>query len=160
MANRIKLLKLKQRGFQFVQNISIAAPPAKAWAALLDMQGWFQFADGHTAKITFDPRLGGLFATESRDGSVTMLHGVVAHLEPNRVLRINGPMGVTHLPINNVMIWELYPQAGGKRTLLRFCQRTFGFLTDDIEKNFRGGWSKLLPQLKALAEQGSQRKRK
>jgi uncharacterized protein YndB with AHSA1/START domain len=81
------------------------------------------------------------------------------HIEPQKLLCIHGPMGMTHLPVQNAMIWELQPRKDGKATLLRFCQRTHGYLTADLKTNFRGGWGKLLPQLKALAEKSGSRKK-
>ena len=60
-------------------------------------------------------------------------------------------MGNTHLPMDGVFIFELQPR-GSSGTLLRFCQRTIGFLDADVKKKMAGGWGKLLPQLKAMAE--------
>ena len=43
MANPLKMLKLKPAHFQLIQEVKIDAPPRRAWAALLDMGGWFRF---------------------------------------------------------------------------------------------------------------------
>ena len=155
MANPLKLLKLKPKGFQFILDTPVNAPPAKVWKALMNIDGWFYFKGSpmhENVRQTIDPKIGGVFKFEKRDGSVSMLNGFVSHIEPNKLLRINGPMGASHLPICTVMIFELVPKNGGKTTLLRFCQRTFGNMTADLEKNFKGGWKQLMPQLKALAE--------
>ena len=155
MANPLKLHKLKARGFQFIIDTPVNAPPAKVWKALMNIDGWFYFKGSPmhaNATQTLDPKIGGVFKFEKRDGSVSMLNGFVSHLEPGKLLRINGPMGMSHLPVSNAMIFELQPKNGGKTTLLRFCQRAFGYMTADIEKNFKGGWKTLFPQLKALAE--------
>ena len=154
MANPLKLLKLKPAGFQFIQEIPIDAPPAAVWKALLDVGTWFRFDDvPDFPTMMLEPRVGGLLTSSNADGSVQMFSGIVAHLEREKLLRINGPMGMTHLPAMNVMIWELQPQQGGRATKLRFCQRAFGYITADLQKNFKGGWKQLWPQLKALAEQ-------
>ena len=160
MANPLKLLKLKPTAFQFIHEIPIDAPPARVWNALLNMNGWFHFeADrAKRPKVTLEPHLGGRFMSESRDGSVSSLFGFVAHLEPEKLLRINGTMGMSHVPVNTAMIWELQPRRNGKTTLLRFCQRTFGFLTGDVKSQFQNGWGKLHPQLKALAEKKTRTK--
>ena len=77
---------------------------------------------------------------------------IVTRIEPQKLLRLSGPMGMSHLPVNNAFIFELQPKNGGRKTLLRFCQRTFGFLTADVKTKFSGGWKQLLSQLKDLAE--------
>ena len=152
MANPLKLLKLKTQGFQFIQEIPIDAPPAKVWKALLNVGVWFRFDNpelGHP-NMKIEPHIGGRFMSEAKDES--RLFGFVAHIEPNKLLRINGPMGMTHLPVSNVMIFQLDPMAGGKKTLLRFCQRAHGMMTPNMAKNYQGGWKQLFPRLKKLAE--------
>lgn len=156
MANPLKMLKLKPQGFQFIQEIPIDAPPAAVWKALLDMGNWFGFKDmPDFPKMKLEPHVGGSVTASNTDGSVQMFHGVVGHLEREKLLRINGPMMMTHLPVTNAMIWELVPSKDGQATTLRFCQRTFGYITADLKKNFQGGWNKLWPNLKALAEQST-----
>ncbi len=108
--------------------------------------------------MTLEPHIGGKFVSRSRDGDVFMLHGIVAHWEPGKLLRINGPMGMTHLPVSNTMIWELQPKKDGNATLMRFCQRAYGLMTPNAQKNYQGGWKQLLPQLKAIAEKTGKRK--
>jgi len=156
MANPLKLLKLKPVSFQFIEEIPIAAPPAAVWKALLDVGAWFRFDDvPNFPAMKLDPRVGGMLTSATADGSVQMFSGIVGHIEREKLLRITGPMGMTHLPMMNAMIWELQPSADGKSTTLRFCQRAFGYGTADLKKNFRGGWKQLWPQLKALAEQSA-----
>jgi uncharacterized protein YndB with AHSA1/START domain len=87
-----------------------------------------------------------------------MYNGMVAYIEREKLLRINGPMGATHLPVMTAMIWELKPRSGGKATTLRFCHRTFGFITPDLKKNYQGGWKQLWPKLKELAESKGKRR--
>lgn len=153
MANPLKLLKLKPTGFQFIQELPIDATPKKVWASLLNVVKWFRFDDepGMGSNQTLEAWPGGRWISESKDGTAA-LHGIVTHLEPNKLLRLSGPVGLTHLPVNNVFIFELQAKKDGKATLLRFGQRTFGFVDTDLKKRYAGGWKKLLPQLKSLAE--------
>lgn len=158
--NPLKLLKLKPTSIQFIQEIPINAPPQKAWNALINFRGWFHFDHGPSqfAKVSLEPHIGGKFVSQSREQDVFMLHGIVAHWEPGKLLRINGPMGMTHLPVSNTMIWELQPQKGGKATLLRFCQRAYGLMPPDAQKNYQKGWKQLLPHIKELAEKSGKKK--
>src|SRR5437016_3781181 len=81
MANPLKLLKLKATGFQFIQEIPIDAPPAKVWKALLDVSGWFYFSEADWAPTKLEPRIGGLFTSQNKDGSIRRFNGIVAHIE-------------------------------------------------------------------------------
>jgi uncharacterized protein YndB with AHSA1/START domain len=154
MANPLKLLKLKATGFQFIQELPVDAPPARVWKALLDFNGWFGMGDDRSTwqKFSFDARAGGQLVAQSRVSEVSVLFATVTYVEPNKLLRMTGAIGSTHLPTTNVFIWELQPEDEGKRTLLRFCQRSYGYMTADMSEKFQGGWKKLLPQLKKLAE--------
>ena len=161
MANPLKMLKLKPTGFQFIHEIKIDAPPAKVWKAVLDVGTWFRFDQvPDFPEMKLDPRIGGLLTSSNGDGSVQMYSGMVTHIEREKLLRINGPMGASHLPLMSAMIWELTPRDGGKGTTMRFCHRAFGYITADLKKNYQGGWKQLWPQLKGLAEGKSSRKRK
>jgi uncharacterized protein YndB with AHSA1/START domain len=158
MTNSVKMLKLKTTGFQFIQEVPINAPPAKVWKTLLNSKSWFYLPNNRDDGATIEPHLGGRFISRSRDGMIADLHGIVTHVESQKLLRIQGPLGASHLPIINAMIFELQPKKDGKGTLLRFCQRTFGYLTSDLKPNFQTGWTKLFKQLKQVAEgKGSKR---
>ena len=63
-----------------------------------------------------------------------------------------GQMGLTHLPVTSVAIFELQPGKDGKSTLLRVGMRMFGFLDADVQTRYEGAWQMLAGQLKALAE--------
>jgi uncharacterized protein YndB with AHSA1/START domain len=153
MANPLKLLKLKADGFQFIHGLPIDAPPKKVWASLLKVDRWFGMeADRKRGlKATLEAWPGGRWIIKSHDG-VERLFGLVTQIEPGKLLRLSGTMGLSHLPANNVLIFELQPRDDGKSTLLRFGQRTFGLLTADVKKNVPNAWKQMLPNLKALAE--------
>jgi uncharacterized protein YndB with AHSA1/START domain len=154
MANPLQLLKLKPVSFQFIEELAIDAAPAKVWKTLLNMNSWFHF-DPDPAKwpkSKIDARAGGQVLVTNPAG-YSVLFGTVTLIEPGKLLRIGGSIGMSHLPINSVIIFELQPQRGGKSTLLRFCQRSTGLATPDLEKNARRNWkSTMLKNLKEAAE--------
>jgi uncharacterized protein YndB with AHSA1/START domain len=151
-AQSLRLLKLKVTVFQFIQELKIDAPPKRVWAALLDMGTWFHFAPGLSkVKAKVEPWVGGRFYAEDTEDGSSSLRMIITYMEPGRLLRLSGPMGLSHLAATHAFIFELQPRRDGG-TLLRFCQRTMGYLTADVAKKYRGGWNQLLPQLKALAE--------
>jgi uncharacterized protein YndB with AHSA1/START domain len=157
--NPLKILKLKPAHFQFIQELKIDAPPKRVWAAILDVGGWFRFGPGKEDKTKrkLEPWVGGRFIAEDPSDGSSSLHTVVTYIEPGKLLRMTGPMGMSHVPAHNVFIFELQPRGTG--TLLRFCQRTFGYLTANVSRDYQGGWKQLFAQLKTLAEKRSTRKR-
>ncbi len=113
--------------------------------------GWFIFPDMQGVKSTLDLRPGGLWTMQTPDGAQTFMAQVTL-IEPEKLLRVSGPFGLSHLPVNNVMIYELQPQNDGKTTLLRVGQRTFGYVDADLQSRYSGGWKKFLEAIKNLAE--------
>jgi uncharacterized protein YndB with AHSA1/START domain len=154
MANPLKELPLAAHGFQFIQELPIEATPARVWAALTNINGWF-LADPdptYRGKNTLELFPGGKWCSERKDGTV-LFNAFVSYIEPQKLLRLWGPFGMTHLPVSSVVIFELQPRHDGRTTLLRLGQRTFGFIDPEAEQRFQGGWNKMLPRLKELAEQ-------
>ena len=153
MANPLKMLKLKPTSIQFIQEIPVDAAPKKVWASLLDVNKWFFFDPNspNPAKHTLDMRPGGQWTSVHKDGTSTYM-GTVSYFEPGKLLRLSCQLGMTHVPVSSVIIFELQPAADGKKTLLRVGTRMFGLLGPDVKKNFKNGWGRLLGQLKAHAE--------
>jgi len=78
------------------------------WAALLNVGGWFIHDAAHPAKQKLELRPGGKWISESADRTATQMMTVV-YCEPGKLLRLCGQMGVTHLPVTTVIIFELQP---------------------------------------------------
>lgn len=153
MANPLKMLKLKPETVQSIQEIPIDATPKRVWSSLLDANSWFQFSDApeERSKQNLDLRPGGLWTSKFADGT-EMLMGTVVYIEPGKLLRVAGQLGLTHLPVNSVIIFELQPKPDGKSTLLRVGTRMFGYMDPDVKKRYKGGWKQLLERLKDIAE--------
>ena len=150
MPDPVKLLTLKPEWFQFIQEVKIDAPPAKAWKSLMDVERWWKFRmfDGKS-RLKLEPWAGGRFHEAGPNG-IEALHCFVTYIEPGKLLRMNGPLGMSHLPVNHVFIFELQPSGTG--TVLRFCQRSHGLMTPKVKQSFQGGWPALFKELKKLAE--------
>ena len=153
MANPLKELPLQNVSFQRIQETSIDAPPAKVWAALVKPNNWFGFdADRATwPKSTLDLKPGGSWVMEGKDGMASLM-GTVTHIEPGKLLRFSGQMGMTHVPCLCVFIFELQPKNDGKGTLLRVGQRVSGYMDPEAEKRSEGGWQQLMGNLKKASE--------
>ena len=153
MANPLKLLELKPTGLQFIHELPVAAPPKKVWKALLSVGKWFVFDPDPRKwpKQTLEARPGGRWFVERKDGS-SSLHGLVTHVEPEKLLRLSGPIGLSHLPVSTAVIFELQERAGGNGALLRVGVRVFGFLHSEVKQRYPEVWKQFLPKIKALAE--------
>ena len=153
MANPLQMLKLKPTALQFIEEVAINAAPKKVWATTAKPGSWFFFnPDKAThSKHSFELKVGGMWTAANPNGSSGLM-GTVSYIEPGKLLRISGPLGLTHVPTTNVLIFELVPSADGKKTTLRVGTRMFGFLDKDVKKRFGDAWKMLLGQLKAAAE--------
>lgn len=153
MANPLKELPLQPIGFQRIQEVHILAAPKKVWAALAEVGKWFVFNPDPAThpKQTIEMKAGGQWIVLHKDGG-SSLSATVTHIEPEKLLRLSGPMGMSHLPVMNAFIFELQPKAQGKETLLRMAQRTFGFIDPELEGRYGGAFGMLLNNIKALAE--------
>ena len=153
MANPLKLLELQHTGFQFIEELPIQASPKKVWSSLLKVEKWFRFDPDpkKASKHAFEATAGSRWTSETWEGN-TVFHGTVTYVEPGKLLRLEGQIGATHLPVATVVIFELHPQDGGKTTLLRLGQRTFGLIDAELKTRATNMWKRLLPQLKELAE--------
>jgi uncharacterized protein YndB with AHSA1/START domain len=151
MANPLKELDLSVQSFQLIQEIPIAAPPEKTWKTLTHPNAWFLRPDAPGMKSTLELWPGGRWFTESPEGAVSLMAQVTL-VEPGKLLRLSGPMGLSHLPIASVMIFELQPRDDGRTTLLRVGHRAIGFMDDDVKGRFGNGWKSLLGSLKTAAE--------
>ena len=148
----LKMLKIKPGGFQFIQQIDIDAPPEKTWKALVSIGKWFNLGPNEGKALKLEPWAGGRFY--AKYGDIEHLHAIVTYIEPNKLIRFSGQMGMSHVPVLRAFIFQLEPK--GKGTLLKLCHRCYGMIDSEAEGRYRGGWKQLLPKLKAFAETGKQ----
>ena len=105
-------------GFSVKQTVTVAAPAAKAWAALIEPRGWWDKAhtwSGDAANLSLDPAPGGCFCEKIAGGGVR--HLTVIYAEANKLLRLSGGLGPLHdLAVTGVLTFKL-TEADGKTTL-------------------------------------------
>lgn len=117
--------------------IEVAAPREKVFAALADVGTWWphRFRDG--AAVVFEPHVGGRWYEDWGDGNGA-LYGHVGTLERPARLSITGPMGMSG-PVTSVWSIEL-EEAGPDRTIVRGSHRAFGDIDDDTAAGYTQGW--------------------
>ncbi len=82
-------------GFQVEQHLTIQAPPARSYAALIDVGRWWSSEhtySGESGNLSIDPRPGGCFCERLANGGGVQ-HMVVAWAQPDAVLRLLGGLG-------------------------------------------------------------------
>jgi uncharacterized protein YndB with AHSA1/START domain len=103
-------------GFEVASTATIAAPPARVYAALGEIGRWWSPA--HTfsrdaANLSMELRAGGCFCERLKDdGSVQHLQ--VVYAAPGVGLRLRGALGPLQMEgVDGTLSWTLKPIAGG-----------------------------------------------
>jgi uncharacterized protein YndB with AHSA1/START domain len=106
-------------GFTVKQTLSVAAPAAKAWAALIDPRSWWDKShtwSGDAANLSLDAKPNGCFC-EKLPGGGGVRHMTVVYAEPRKLLRMSGGLGpLQDLAVSGAMTFKL-TEAEGKTTL-------------------------------------------
>lgn len=105
-------------GFTVKQTVTVAAPRARAWAALVDIASWWakdHTYTGDTKNLSLDPRPGGCFCEKLPDGGVT--HLTIVYVDREKLLRLTGGLGpLQELAVAGAMTVKLI-EAKGKTTV-------------------------------------------
>ena len=94
-AARADVVSTDVTGFQVKTTLSIAAPPAKVYAALSKVGKWWNPEhtwSGNAANLSLSTKPGGCFC-EKLEGGGGAQHMVVVYVAPGRELRLNGALG-------------------------------------------------------------------
>ena len=139
------------RNFEIAQEVRIDAPVAKVWASLTGrMNEWWAHRILERSTVSLDARLGGAFKEEGEDGAGAVW-GTVVELVPEKLLRLDGPLGLRAGPVKSVYTYEL--ESAGDGTLMKLHHEAFGHIPEDAGANYEAGWKMLLVEkLKPLAE--------
>ncbi len=138
--------------FLIAQQLELAVPRETAFAALLDVDGWWChcYARSGKPKLTLEPFAGGRFYESSDEGEAFFGH--VTYIKPSSHLRLSGPLGMGSLPVMSVYEFELEERAA--KTLLKLTHRAYGLLDPAWRQAHEEGWKQLWTSLKKLAEEG------
>lgn len=140
------------------ESVSIQASPSRVWEALVDkFSDWWGYPllvdQKRATAVILEPRLGGLLR-ESWDGGGGAVFGMVTRLDKDRLLSIQGYMGLAG-PLSGVIEFELIPESS-ESTLVKVSHRAFGVFDWQTEPHYRSGWQDVLRvRLKRMAETGT-----
>lgn len=145
-------------GFTIEMQATVAAPPDKVFATLIEPSRWWSSAhtfSGSAANLTLDARAGGCFCEKLPDGG-SVQHLTVLTVMPGKSLRLAGMLGpFQSLAGNGVMNWTIMPGKSG--TELKMSYQIAGY--DGMKMNGQGldFWSKAADGM--LSEQFARLKR-
>jgi DNA-binding transcriptional ArsR family regulator/uncharacterized protein YndB with AHSA1/START domain len=131
--------------------IVIDADATQVWTALTDGVGqWWDhsFTDKPYA-IVLEPFIGGRFYEQFDESGAGALYATVTYIEPQRVLRTSGSMGMPGAR-QYVKTYRLEPD--GDRTIVRTNASMLGDIGTERITGYRDGGQKLLESLKRYVE--------
>lgn len=136
---------------EFEAQVAVAADVSAVWRALTDEIGnwWSHSFTDHPYAIVLEPRIGGRFYEQFDESGAGALYATVTYLEPHRILRISGPMGMPGAR-QYVKTYRLEAADGG--TVVRTTASILGDLDPDMLERYRTGGESLLARLKEYAE--------
>jgi DNA-binding transcriptional ArsR family regulator/uncharacterized protein YndB with AHSA1/START domain len=127
---------------QIEMDVTIQARPERVFQAIThDIASWWdETCTYKRGKMILEPEVGKRFYEDCGNGTGS-LFGVVTLIEQNRLLEIEGHMGMEQ-PVQGIVRYELVPQ--GEATLLKFSHRAFGNMREGTRENFTQGWTDMI----------------
>jgi len=136
---------------EILASVEIEADPATVWTSLIDDVGaWWPHSFSDDPKISLEPWVGGRFLEEFGEGGGA-LYAVVTYLEPGKVLRVSGAMGMPGAR-QYVKTYRLEPNGTG--TTVSTEASMLGDIDPDRRESYRSGGVELLAALKRFVESG------
>jgi len=139
---------------QIDQEITIAAPPERVFAALtIEIGNWWLFRTKKelATALILEPVVGGHFYELWGDAG-GILWGTVVQIQRNERLDLVGMIGMSRL-VHSFVSFKLEKKDGG--TLLVMSHRGIGELDEEVIRGYGDGWKQLLAvALKNYAEKG------
>ena len=144
------------QGFVVRHEVSIAAPPAKVYDAIVNVGSWWSPSHTYTknaANLSIEPRAGGCFCERFPDGGFVE-HMRVVYASPGQALRMSGALGpLAPQGLAGSLTWQLTPAGDG--TTLALSYSVGGFMDGGFEKiapAVDGMWAEQVKRLKSFAE--------
>jgi uncharacterized protein YndB with AHSA1/START domain len=133
---RAEVVAAGAHGFISEHEVLLAAPPARAYAALTEeVAAWWDPAHSHSgeaANFTLDAGAGGCFCEKLANGG-TVMHMQVVFADPGRLLRLVGGLGpLQGMGISGSMDFALEAH-GDNGTRLRYRYVVSGYAPEGLE---------------------------
>jgi uncharacterized protein YndB with AHSA1/START domain len=105
--------------FSLDQELVLPGPPEEIWDAMTgDISGWWDHSFSEKPKkLYIEPKPGGGFYEIFDDAGNGALHATVIYAERGKRLRLNGPLGLSRMPLEMVYTLDLEPVDAGQTRL-------------------------------------------
>jgi hypothetical protein len=130
-----EVVSAANNGFEVHEAIHVAAPPDKAFAAVLTPSRWW--SSSHTfsknaANLTLDARAGGCWCENLPEGG-SAEHLRVVFLVPGKILRLRGPLGpLQGMGVDGALTFTLKSAANGTDIAVNYA--VGGYTKDGFEE--------------------------
>jgi DNA-binding transcriptional ArsR family regulator len=132
--------------------VTIDAGVAAVWRALTDDVGrwWTHTFTDKPHAVVLEPTIGGRFYEQFDESGAGALYATVTYIEPGKVLRTSGPMGMPGAR-QYVKTYRL-EAVGASSTAVRTTASVLGDVDAEMLANYREGGRSLLESLKQYVE--------
>lgn len=122
-------------GFTSRNGVSIAAPPAEVFAALVqEVSAWWSpdhTYSGDAGNLSIDPRQGGCFCERLPAGG-SVRHLSVVYVDPGKALRLRGGLGpLQATAASGALTWDLAETESGTEVTVTYA--VGGYVADGID---------------------------
>ena len=129
-----EVVDAQPNGFQVSSRAEIAAPPARVWAALLEVGRWWEpdhsYSGDPARNMTLEARPGGCFCERTSGGGVW--HMTVAHVDAPKQLTLSGGLGpLASQGATGGLVFKLEPQGTG--TVLTLTYTVGGYAKGGLQ---------------------------
>ena len=127
--------------------VRIDAAPDVVWRALTEQVGsWWPYRfNDDSVSVVLEPVVGGRFYEAFDENGAGALYATVTYLEPRRMLRVSGSMGLRGAA-SYVKIYELEPAGDG--TIVRTSASMMGAIPEETRAGYRTGNQEVLDALR------------
>jgi uncharacterized protein YndB with AHSA1/START domain len=137
-------------GFELTERVVVAAPPAKLYAALLDVGRWWSRShtySGDAANLSIEAKPGGCWCERMPDGGA-IEHMRIVYLRPGQAVRAQGGLGpLQGEGVTGSLTWTIKPAPGGSELTQSYV----------VGGYIRGGPEKLAPLVDGVMAEGLRR---
>lgn len=111
-------------GFEIKRVVTVDAPPARTWAALMAPARWWDHEHTYSddsANLSLDPRAGGCFCEAIPKTKGAVEHARVVYVQGPQMLRMTGSLGPLQAEaVTGTLTFRLDPEGTGTRVTLEY----------------------------------------
>ena len=156
-----KTVKPKYDVFSFNKEVTLPGTPEVIYDAVTgDISAWWDHhMSANPAKFFIEPKPGGGFWEIFDEQGNGVLHATVIYADRGKLLRFDGPLGLSGKAIQLVTTYEFSP-AGTDSTLLKVSVHASGEVDEGIPALVEGAWGHFIfEKLKPYIEAGKHLKK-